>query len=98
MPATVTGIGSLFNVDFTPEEPKEFRALQLSNREMLRLFHLGILEEGIVLATRGLGCISLPMSETEVDQLVSAASVVIGRIKNSGLGALLESGQGSMTH
>ena len=39
---------------------------------------LALMNEGFFLAPRGMGCISTPMGETEVDALVDAVEKVLG--------------------
>jgi hypothetical protein len=43
---------------------------------------LGLLTEGYWLAPRGMGCISTPMSETEVDGLVDATERVLDALED----------------
>lgn len=76
-PLSVTGIGSLFNIHFSQSAPRSYREVQLTDRKALRLFHLRMLNAGVMLATRGLGCISLPMGEEEIDELEKATAKVL---------------------
>jgi glutamate-1-semialdehyde 2,1-aminomutase len=68
--ASVTGIGSLFNVHFTATAPEEYRAVRLADQDALRALHIRVLGEGIFLAPRGLGCTSAPMGEAEIKELL----------------------------
>jgi glutamate-1-semialdehyde 2,1-aminomutase len=80
LPVSVTGIGSLFNVHFVEQRPRTYRDGKSGDAELLAAFHREMLGEGFLLATRGLGCISAPMEESDVTALVSAVATVLGRL------------------
>jgi len=77
VPMTVTGVGSLFNVHFASDPPKDYRGARLADQSRLREFHRRMLASGVYLASRGLGCISAPMTEAEIDVLVATTEDVI---------------------
>jgi glutamate-1-semialdehyde 2,1-aminomutase len=79
--AQVTGIGSLQNVHFTPEQVVDFRTAQTSEKELMHLVHLGLLERGIFLPARGLFCISTPMTDKEIDLAIDAMGQVMQELK-----------------
>ena len=73
IPAQVTGAGSVFAVHFTAEPVTDYRSARRgANPQLLRRLHLGLLNEGAIIAPRGMGCISTPMTETEVEFLGQA--------------------------
>jgi glutamate-1-semialdehyde aminotransferase len=47
-------------------------------RALMEQFYLGLLGQGIVLTPDLAGCVSTPMLEAQVDQLVDAADRVFG--------------------
>ena len=75
--AQVTGVGSLFNLHFTEEEVVDSRTARRGATEQARAVMLELLNEGIYLAPRGMGCISTPMTTAEVDALVEAVERVL---------------------
>lgn len=77
VPASVTGVGSLFNVHFTPRQPRRYRDVRGADAALLRDFHRRMLRAGVLLATRGLGCVSAPMGEAEIDALEQATDRVL---------------------
>lgn len=77
VPATVTGVGSLFNVHFTATQPRSYRDVRSQDVPTLREFHRRMLAAGVLLATRGLGCISAPMGQPEIDELVRTTDEVL---------------------
>jgi len=82
VPATVTGIGSLFNIHATREPIRDNTTVQRSDQSLLRGMMLGLMTEGYWLAPRGLGCISTPMQDSEVDGLVAATERVLDALED----------------
>lgn len=80
VPASVTGVASLFNIHFMKDQPTTYRQAKSSDQHLLAAFHREMLREGFFLATRGLGCISAPMSTTDIDDLTESASTVLKRL------------------
>lgn len=73
IPAQVTGAGSIFAVHFTAEPVTDYRSARRgAHPQLLCRLHLGLLNEGVIIAPRGMGCISTPMTEAEVELLGQA--------------------------
>jgi glutamate-1-semialdehyde 2,1-aminomutase len=73
IPAQVTGAGSVFAVHFTAEPVTDYRSARRGAAPgLLCRLHLGLLNEGAIIAPRGMGCISTPMTEAEVEFLGQA--------------------------
>ena len=62
--ASVSQIGSLFKID-------------LPDPDALDALHLGLLNHGILLTPRGMGCLSTPMTTAEVVAIVEAISLAL---------------------
>ncbi len=78
-PAQVTGVGSLFWVHWTKKRLSDYRSSRpLDPERPLRTF-MGLLNEGVILSQRGLGCCSLAMTEADVDTFVAALGRVIDK-------------------
>jgi glutamate-1-semialdehyde 2,1-aminomutase len=71
-PATVTQIGSLFNVHFTEGPVREHADALAADTALLRELHLFLLANGILWTPRGMGCLSTPMTNAEIDAFVEA--------------------------
>jgi glutamate-1-semialdehyde 2,1-aminomutase len=69
-PAQVSGVGSLFNVHFTREPLQDARAPRSADSELAHLYFLEMLNRGIMLAPRGMGSLSTPMTEREIDRFI----------------------------
>jgi len=71
--AQVTGYGSLHQIHFTPE-PVTHAAVSLShqNKDILRLFHMAMLNRNIFMPTRGMYNVSTPMTQMEINKAIAA--------------------------
>jgi glutamate-1-semialdehyde 2,1-aminomutase len=73
VPGQVTGAGSLFRILFTERPLGSYRDLdQPAEARMERLFY-ALLDAGVLLHTAGLGCLSTPMGDREVEEIAAAA-------------------------
>ena len=68
----VTGLGSLGNVHFAPEKPKDYRGSANSDKLPLDYLHLSLLNHGVFTARRGMFSISTPMSKRQVNLYIKA--------------------------
>jgi glutamate-1-semialdehyde 2,1-aminomutase len=75
----VTGIGSLFCLHWTSEKIVDYRSSRAKDTSMSMKIFLGLLNEGILLTQRGLGAISLAMTEEDIDRFVNALARVLAR-------------------
>jgi glutamate-1-semialdehyde 2,1-aminomutase len=75
--AQVTGLGSLFQIHTTSLEVTDYRSAATSKAETRQLIFYGLLVSGIFLAPRLMGCISTPMTEKEIEKLISAVQQVL---------------------
>lgn len=78
-PGQVTGVGSLFCLHWTKSRLTDYRSSRPRDPgEPLRVF-MGLLNEGVLLTQRGLGCCSAAMAEADVDRFVAALGGVLER-------------------
>lgn len=78
----VTGMGSLCNVHFGPEPIVDgHTARDTTNKDVLHLFHLSLLNRGILTPERAMFCMSSPMTEADVKTAVSAVEDVAHELK-----------------
>jgi len=70
--AQITGIGSLLGIHFIKEPIRNYRDALRAPRNIVSALHLSLMNRGMFVAPRGFLCTSTAMSETEVDDLVSA--------------------------
>jgi glutamate-1-semialdehyde 2,1-aminomutase len=82
----VTGDASLFCVHFGHRRVTDYRSLASRDEARNREFFLRMLNHGVLLAPRGLGAVSTPMGEGEVQRLLKAADGVAEEMAGSGGG------------
>jgi glutamate-1-semialdehyde 2,1-aminomutase len=70
--AQVTGVGSLFNIHFTAEPVTDYRAVARGDRRLTSLLALALMNRGVFLAPRGMGCTSSVMTGADVDAFLAA--------------------------
>jgi glutamate-1-semialdehyde 2,1-aminomutase len=67
----VTGVGSLFNVQFTKEEVKNANAVFKADRKKLVDYHLKLIENGIFVLPTHTGALCTAHSKTDMEKLFS---------------------------
>lgn len=75
----VTGVGSLFCLHWTSSNIVDYRSSRPKDLEMPMRVFLGLLNEGVLLTQRGMGAISLAMTEEDIDRFVNALARVLAR-------------------
>jgi glutamate-1-semialdehyde 2,1-aminomutase len=66
VPAQVTGDGSLFGIHWSAEPVTDYRSSARSNKSLSYKFFLHTLNNGLFFTSRGGGCLSMPMTDTEL--------------------------------
>jgi glutamate-1-semialdehyde 2,1-aminomutase len=79
VPMQVTGIGSFFNVHPTDSPVVDHASSAAGDPATHRLF-LETRNRGVFLAPRGMGNVSTPMGEAEIDRLVAAFEGALGEL------------------
>jgi glutamate-1-semialdehyde 2,1-aminomutase len=79
VPVQVTGAGSLFGIHWTAEPVTDYRSAARANKSLSYKFFLHALNHGIFFTTRGGGCLSMPMTDTELGAFLD---VLEGFLKN----------------
>jgi glutamate-1-semialdehyde 2,1-aminomutase len=80
IPGQVTGAGSLFRLLLTDRPLHSYRDLdQRAEARMERLFH-ALLDAGVLLHTTGLGCLSTPMGDAEVEELAGVVERALAAV------------------
>ena len=78
--AHVTHVGSLVNVHFTDEPPTNAGTSWSADADAAAAFHLGLLNRGFFIATRGLLAASLVTTDEEIDAALIAAEQVLAEL------------------
>ena len=77
----VTGTGSLLNVHFSPVPVVDGRTAGEANKDILHLFHLSLINRGLLTPDRAMFCISTPMTQKEIDTAVQAVDDTVTQLK-----------------
>jgi len=85
VPGAVTGQGSLFRVHPTDRELTDYRSTRTTPEEEARLQRLirGLMERGVLMSITGLGCLSTPMGDAELESLVETFAAVLAAERGS---------------
>jgi len=80
--AQIKGYGSLQQIHFTPEPiSTASTAFFTIDRDILRLFHLSLMNKGIFIPNRGFFAVSTPMGEAEIERAVKASAETLAELK-----------------
>lgn len=78
----ITGVGSLSNIHFGPVPVVDgYTARDTTNKDILHLFHLSLINRGILTPERGMFCMSAPMTEREVNKAIEAVDDTARELK-----------------
>jgi glutamate-1-semialdehyde 2,1-aminomutase len=75
--AQMVGVGSLFNLHLTEEPIVDYRSVVRGDRKMLALLAIALMNRGIFIAPRGMGCTSSVMTPAEVDTFLNALEAAL---------------------
>lgn len=81
IPVSLTQTGSMLNVHFTESEPENYVSTLNSNRKLMEIMHLKLLNHGIFIAPRGLMNLSTVMTEEDIQKTADAFSEVLQEMK-----------------
>jgi glutamate-1-semialdehyde 2,1-aminomutase len=79
VPMGVTGIASLFALQFTSTEVVDYRTFSTNDKIMMQTMFIGLLNEGFLMSNRCAGNVSLVHTEDDVDAFVTAVGNVLKR-------------------
>jgi glutamate-1-semialdehyde 2,1-aminomutase len=77
VPVQVTGAGSLRSVHFASAPPRHAVDAMTADKELLRLLHLKLLNDGVFIAPRGLCAFSTVTTEREIDGIIEAIDAAL---------------------
>jgi glutamate-1-semialdehyde 2,1-aminomutase len=79
VPGRVTGLGSLFRLHAVDRELSDYRSTRTTAAEGERLVRMvrRLMEHGVLMSITGLGCLSTPMGDAELEGLVETFAAVL---------------------
>lgn len=81
VPGQVTGEGSLFFLTFSDEPLSDYRSVYRQPNQIMEKLFYELLNRGVFMTNWGLGCLSTPMEEKEIDFLVTTVSESLSKIE-----------------
>ena len=80
VPGQITGDGSLFRLLFTERPLRSYRDVDQRAEAGMEPFFHALLDAGVLLHTTGLGCLSTPMGDAEIEELADAVEQALRAI------------------
>jgi glutamate-1-semialdehyde 2,1-aminomutase len=77
VPVQVNAVGSLFALHFTDRPVVDYRGVAASDKKRMRDFFLALVNHGVLMAPRGMGSLSTPMGEGDIDQFIDAVDATV---------------------
>ncbi len=78
-PMGVTGVASLFALQFTTEPVTDYRSYATNDKKMLQTMFIGLLNEGFLMSNRCAGNVSAVHTEKDIDAFVTGVRNVLER-------------------
>jgi glutamate-1-semialdehyde 2,1-aminomutase len=80
VPVQVTGEGSLFGLHWSADPVTDYRSSQRTNKSLSYKFFLHALNNGIFFTGRGGGCLSIPMTDTEMGAFLDVLEAFLKKL------------------
>ena len=77
VPVQVNAVGSMFALHFTDRPVTDYRGVAAADKKKAREFFLGLVNHGVLIAPRGMGALSTPMAEPDIEQFIDAVDAVV---------------------
>ena len=87
VPVQVNGAGSLLALHFTERPVVDYRSVAATDKKRMREFFLGLVNHGVLMAPRGMGALSTPMEEPDIQEFVDAVDLVVAELRPRWLSA-----------
>jgi len=71
-PLQVLTVGSLFNIHAVAGPVEDYRSAAQGNKELLKWLQLALLNEGVLLSPRGMGCLSTATTDEDLTGFLTA--------------------------
>jgi glutamate-1-semialdehyde 2,1-aminomutase len=85
VPGGTVGLGSLLKIHFADRPIRDYRSAYMTGQEVLRqaIFNRGLLNRGVLAAGYGLMALSTPMTDADIDMVITAASDALEEVSAS---------------
>jgi glutamate-1-semialdehyde 2,1-aminomutase len=77
IPVQVNSAGSMFALHFTDTPVVDYRTMAAADKRRTRDLFLGLINHGVLMAPRGMGALSTPMGEEDIQEFIDAVDTVV---------------------
>jgi glutamate-1-semialdehyde 2,1-aminomutase len=77
----VNSVGSLFALHFIDRPVVDYRGVAAADKRRMRELFMALVNHGVLLAPRGMGSLSTPMGEGDIDQFIDAVDTSVAELK-----------------
>jgi glutamate-1-semialdehyde 2,1-aminomutase len=81
IPVQVNSAGSMLALHFTDRPVVDYRTMAAADKKRSREFFLGLVNNGVLMSPRGMGALSTPMREDDIQQFVDAVDAVAADLR-----------------
>ncbi len=79
----ITGIGSLFGINFNEHDITDYRSFIKNNNLITKILFLGSINNGILMQTKNAGALNTLSTKNETDKLVESTRTIATEIKSN---------------
>ena len=81
--AQITGIGSLFGINFNDNKIKDYRSFIKNDSLLTKILFMGSINNGILMQTKNAGALNTLSSELEITKLEESTRTIATEIKSN---------------
>ena len=79
----ITGIGSLFGINFNSNKIKDYRSFINNNNLLTKVLFMGLLNNGVLMQTKNAGALNIKTTENDLNKLVGLVRDISTEIKSN---------------
>jgi len=79
----ITGIGSLFGINFNSNKIKDYRSFINNNNMLTKVLFMGLLNNGVLMQTKNAGALNIKTTDNDLNKLVGLVRDISTEIKSN---------------
>ena len=79
----ITGIGSLFGINFNSNKIEDYRSFVKNDNLLTKILFMGLLNNGVLMQTKNAGALNTKTTENELNKLVESVRNIATEIKSN---------------
>jgi Glutamate-1-semialdehyde aminotransferase len=80
IPASINGVNSMLTLHFTEQPPTNYASVMASRKDLLKILHLELMNNGIFISPRGAMYLSTALTEADIDHTVTVFTSAMDKI------------------